>query len=235
MRPNRAAQALAEASSAMTRSHDTAGALTALLRSCQAGLDVDASGILVAQRGRLEFLASSSHRASELETHQLHLDEGPCIQAKNTGKIVQAHASGDLQHRWPDFSRTMLAAGFSSVHASPLNFQGSTVGAMGLFRRADTLFTPDEDAIAQAFADIATILLFNVDEMPNQLVAQRLQKALDSRVLIEQAKGVLADSRNVSVAEAFDLLVDTANELNQPLTDWAAHVIRHAQVPPAED
>ena len=233
MRPNRAAQALAEASSAMTRAHDTAGALTALLRSCRAGLEVDAGGILVAQGGRLELLASSSHRAAELETHQLNLHEGPCIQAKNTGKIVQAHASGDLRHRWPNFSRAMLAAGFSSVHAAPLSFQGSTIGAMGLFRRADAPFTSDEDAIAQAFADIATILLFNVDEIPNQLVAQRLQQALASRVLIEQAKGVLADSHNISVAEAFELLVDTANELNQSLTDWAAQVIQHAQVPPA--
>lgn len=233
MEPARAAQALAEASASMTTTqHDVVGALTTLLEQSGIGLGVDASGILVESAGRLELLVSSSHEASELEAHQLHVDEGPCIEAYTTGASVQAHSKQALSDRWPSFARTMLDAGFESVHAAPLVFRGETFGAMGLFRRADVEFTADESVVARAFADIATMLVFRLAEVPADQLAERLKEALGARVVLEQAKGVLADAHDVSMAEAYTLLVQGAREHDRPLTEWAAHLIRAAQARP---
>jgi transcriptional regulator with GAF, ATPase, and Fis domain len=229
MEPARAAQALAEASSAMTQEHDVVGALATLLDHCGTGLGVDVSGILVESAGRLELLASSSHEASRLETLQLHADQGPCIDAYVTGATVQAHSAAELTERWPEFAQTMLGAGFTSVHASPLVFQKSTFGAMGLFRRADDPFTPDEDVVARAFADIATMLILHLGAVPVGQLEARLKDALEARVVLEQAKGVLADSQNLSMGEAYVSLLQGARANDKPLTEWAEHVVARAQ------
>ena len=224
----RAAQALAQATSSMTGSLDVAGAMSALLVSCHDALGVDASGVLLESRGRLELFVASSHQADELETHQLHADEGPCIEAYRTGLPVRASSAGALVERWPDFGVTMLASGFASVHASPLGIRGSTFGAMGLFRRADVPFEPDEDRLAQAFADIASVLVAHLGEVTPQHLAERAHQALDGRIVIEQAKGVLADTHDLTMAAAYDLLVAGALEQRQPLTAWAAQVVAAA-------
>lgn len=229
MEPARAAQALAEASSAMTQQHDVVGALATLLDLCGTGLGVDVSGILVESGGQLELLASSSHEAARLETLQLHVDQGPCIDAYATGATVRAHSAVELTERWPEFAKTMLRAGFTSVHASPLVFQTSTFGAMGLFRRAEEPFTPDEETVARAFADIATILILHLGAVPADQLEARLKDALEARVVLEQAKGVLADSQNLSMGEAYVSLVQGARDSGTPLTEWAEHVITSAQ------
>ncbi|MET0930804.1 MAG: GAF and ANTAR domain-containing protein [Aeromicrobium sp.] len=231
MEANRAAQALAEASSSLTTSYDAVGAVAALLENCRAGLEIDAGGILVESSGRLELLASSSHEVAELETYQLHVDEGPCVEAFQTGTAVQAHGRDTLRARWPRFAETMVAAGFESVHASPLQIQGRTFGAMGLFRRTPVVFTPAEDVVARGFADIASILVLQLGEVPPEQLYRRLQNALDARVLLEQAKGVLAGAHDLSMADAYDLLVQSARDRHQPLTAWAVQVIASAQTP----
>lgn len=231
MEPARAAQALAQASSSMTRRHDVVGSLAALLQSCRTGLDVDAGGILVDTGGHLELLASSSHEAAELETHQLHVDEGPCLEAHQSGVSVQAHGEDELRSRWPAFASTMLKSGFSAVHAAPLVVQGQPVGAMGLFRRPDKAFDTDEDAVAQAFADIAAMLILQAVDLRPEHLAERLHRALDARIVVEQAKGVLADRHDVSMAEAYDLLIRSALEHEGDVTAWAAQIVREAQSP----
>ncbi|MET0467799.1 MAG: GAF and ANTAR domain-containing protein [Aeromicrobium sp.] len=227
----RATQALAEASSSLTKAYDAAGGLAALLDSCRRGLDVDAGGILVEVGGRLELLASSSHQVSELETHQLDVDEGPCVESFQTGDSVQDHAADALLDRWPRFGGTMVAAGFASVLASPLEIQGRIFGAMGLFRRADAEFTSEEELVARAFADIAAILTLQLGQIPEEQAAHRLQEALDARVLLEQAKGVLAGAHGLTMADAYELLVQSAKDRHEPLTAWAVQVIASAQTP----
>ncbi|KQY55647.1 hypothetical protein ASD11_14120 [Aeromicrobium sp. Root495] len=229
MEPARAAQALAEASSSMTRPHDVVGALGDLLQGCLSGLAVDAAGILVDAGGHLELLASSSHEAAELETHQLHVDEGPCVEAHATATSLQAHGERELRARWPQFASTMLRSGFHSVHAAPLVLQGQGIGAMGIFRRADEPFGTEEDAVAQAFADIASMLILHTNDVGSDEMSERLRRALDGRVLVEQAKGVLADQRDVEMAEAYRLLVEGARERRLDVTTWASEVIDGAQ------
>lgn len=231
MEAARAAQALARASASLTRPHDIAGALAALMTNCKEGLAVDAVGLLVESADRLELLASSSHRAAELEMYQLHVEQGPCIDAFTDVESIQEHSRQALLDRWPDFAATMLASGFETVHATPLVWHGKALGAMGLFRRANAEFSPDEDIVARAFADIATMLLVQLDEVSPAELAQRVKRALDSRILIEQAKGVLADRREMPMADAYDALVHEALEHDLSLTDWAAAVISRAQRP----
>lgn len=225
MRPALAARALADAISALLTRRDVVGALIDLLEKCKVGLDVQAAGILVETSHGLDLLASTSHSIAEIELHQLHVDEGPCIDAHAGAVRVQEHSQAALLQRWPDFGRTMVNAGFESVHAAPLAYEGVAFGALGLFRRADEPFTNDESAIAQAFADIAAMLIVPPHEAPADELPDRLDEALSARVMIEQAKGVLAETHEVSMEDAYDLLVQNAREHREPLTAWAAGVL----------
>src|SRR4051794_19273492 len=128
MEASRAADALAKASAALVAETDIAGFLASLLKSAVDVLQIDACGILVEDGDRLDLLAASSHAASELELHQAQLDEGPCVDAHESGSAVNVHGS-ELAARWPEFGRTMLDSGFSSVHASPLRWHGVSLGA----------------------------------------------------------------------------------------------------------
>ena len=228
MEAERAAHALAQAAAALTKPHDVAGALVSLLDSCRQGLQVDSAAILLEADGRLELLASSSHQMTELELHQIHLDEGPCVEAHHGGVSVKAQ-TGELVERWPRFGQAMVDAGFSSAYATPLDIQGSTFGALGLFRRGAEPFTTAEGVVADAFADIAASLVVNLGTIPGDQLRHRLQDALDGRVLIEQAKGVLAEVHDLSMADAYELLVQSARDRHEPLTRWATEVIGSAQ------
>jgi hypothetical protein len=229
MEPAHAAAALAHASASMTKQHDVIGSVVALLEELRFGLGVDAAGIFLGLDGHLELLASSSHRAEELEVHQLHEHEGPCFDAHVGGVPVQASTSDGLAERWPRFGPTMTRAGFHSVHAAPIAAGGTTIGAMGLLRREDAPFSPDESLVAQAFADIASMLIVHLGTSTPEDVDARVQDALWDRIVIEQAKGVLADTHDVSMPEAYDVLVRAATEQDVSLTVWAEQVVRAAQ------
>src|SRR5215213_7731346 len=202
MEASRAADALAKASAALVAETDIAGFLASLLTSTTEVLQIDACGILVEDGDHLDLLAASSHAAVELELHQAQLDEGPCVDAHESGQSVTAHGS-DLMDRWPRFGLTMLDSGFGSVHASPLRWHGVPLGAMGMFRRADEPLTAEEETVAQAFADLATLLIVQTDKVDLDDVRERVQEVLTARIVIEQAKGVLAEERRVDMAEAY--------------------------------
>ena len=228
MEPSRAADALAKASAALVGDTDIAGFLVTLLTSSTEVLQIDAAGVLIANGDRLDLLAASSHAAAELEVHQSQLVEGPCVDAHHTGRPVDAHGS-DLVARWPRFGQTMVDSGFSSVHASPLRWHGVALGAMGLFRRTDKPLTPEEETVAQAFADLATLLIVQTGKVDLQVVRQRVHEALTARIVIEQAKGVLAWTHGLAMAEAYRLLLQRAADDGTTLTATAQAVIDEAQ------
>ncbi|MCW2839567.1 MAG: hypothetical protein JWR55_1050 [Aeromicrobium sp.] len=223
-----AAHALARASATLIAGNDVPGTLAALLNGCLEALDVDAAGILVETNGRLELLSASSHAAVELELHQAQLDEGPCVDAHASGGAVAVTGSADLTARWPTFGASMIDRGFQSVHASPMRWQGSTLGAMGLFRRSATPFTADDDTFSQAFSDIAASLIVSAEELTTAELRKRLEQALEARIVIEQAKGVLAEQHGLDMDDAYDQLVKTAHEARDRLVDTAARVVREA-------
>lgn len=223
-----AAHALARASATLTSYKDVPGALASLLRSCKDTLEVDAVGILIQTDGHLELLAASSHAASELEIHQSQLDEGPCIQAHADAVSVQGSGRGELLTRWPTFGPRMLDAGFESAHASPLIWHDITIGAMGLFRRASDPFSAEDDIFAKAFADIATLLILSTEKLDAEALTAQLDRVLTSRVVIEQAKGVLAEQHDLSMADAYDLLVQSALDKHLALSQWASQLVLEA-------
>jgi electron transfer flavoprotein alpha subunit len=123
----------------------------------------------------------------------------------------------------------MADSGYSAVHASPLRWHGTALGAMGMFRRAGSLFTPEEETVAQAFADLATLLIVQTADIDLDEVRQRVEEVLTSRVLIEQAKGVIAETRGVEMAEAYTTLLQLADQRGATLTSTAQTVLDEAR------
>ena len=186
-----------------------------------------ASGILLADdHGRLRVMAASNERTHLLELFQLQNDEGPCLEAFSTGEPV-AHpdltAAGD---RWPVFAPEAVRAGFHSVHAFPLRLRKSVIGAMNLFSAEDRDISEPGSHLAQALADVASIAILQ-DQMIRQsdLRAGQLQHALDSRVAIEQAKGMLAERAQVEMDQAFSMLRTHARSARRHLTAVALQVV----------
>lgn len=228
MQASRAADALAKASAALIDQTDAIGFLAALLSSSTEVLQTDASGILVENDGHLDVLAASSHSAVELELLQAMLSEGPCIEAYASGRGVDAHGP-ELHTRWPTFGRAMTDFGFSAVRASPLRWRGKALGAMGLFRRANLAFTPEEQTVAQAFADLVTLLIVQSEQVDLDALESRVHVMLTGRIVIEQAKGVLAEIYGVDLGKAYELLLLRAADGGGNLTATAQTILDEVQ------
>lgn len=190
-------------------------------------LDADAAGvILIDARGVLHVVASTSDEAQLLELLELQNDEGPCLECLETGRAVVNLGPEQAGARWPRFSAALAEVGFQSAHAIPLRLRDSVVGAMNLFCTADSRLSDDDLALGQALADIATIgLLQERAVRQSGLIAEQLQTALDNRVLIEQAKGVLMASAGVAVDVAFQMMRGYSRRNNLPVKDVAARVV----------
>ncbi|HEX7309414.1 GAF and ANTAR domain-containing protein [Lentzea sp.] len=175
---------------------------------CVTTLGVDAAGILlVDDQGELQVVGASSERARVLELFELQHRQGPCMECYLSSEPLTAAGFSEPRQRWPAFSAAAVTAGFGAVHAVPMRLREQTVGALNLFTVADSAFGDARARVARAMADVATIGLLQAQVISGrELLAEQLRHALRSRVLIEQAKGVLAERLQVEMGEAFDLL-----------------------------
>jgi transcriptional regulator with GAF, ATPase, and Fis domain len=197
-----------------------------LAARCVHLLDVDAAGImLIDQRGNLHAAAASTENARLLELFELQSDAGPCIDCCRTGTpVVNADLTANAA-RWPRFAEAAQASGFAAVHALPLRLRETVIGALNLFAADNRTLTDDDIRVGQALTDVATIgILAQRSIHQAELLAAQLQNALNSRVTIEQAKGVLAERRRISVDQAFTLLRSYARDHNLRLSDVARDV-----------
>ena len=196
-----------------------------LCGDCVSFLGVDAAGLLLTdQRGNLQVVSASTEAANLVELFQLQAEEGPCLDCFRTS--AQVHA-GDLaaDTRWPRFAALADDNGFTAVHALPMRLRGETIGALNLFHRSRTDMSVDELAIGQALADVATIaILSDRNTRERERLTEQLQAALTSRVIIEQAKGVLAERGQIPLDEAFSRLRAHARSSQQRLSDLARAV-----------
>jgi GAF domain-containing protein len=186
----------------------------------------DAVGVVLANsRGALRFMASSNESGRLLELLQLQASEGPCLDCFTSRRPV-VNTDLSLPNPWPQFGPRALAAGFRSVHAFPMRLRDDAIGALNLFSQQETLFEPDDVTLVQALADVATIAILQgrTQARADQLVEQ-LQAALDSRIVIEQAKGALSRVHDVSVDAAFALLREQARTTGRRLSEVAAEVV----------
>jgi hypothetical protein len=212
-------------SDTLVEDFDLVEVLSLLSGRCVELFDAEAAGVMLAGAGGvLQLLASSSERMRLLELFELQRDEGPCPDCYRNGAPVNATDLEEAGERWPTFTAEALRVGFRAVHALPMRVRNDTIGALNLFRnRAGALSEADLRA-AQALADIATIsILQDRNQSDPQLLPKQLQQALNTRVIIEQAKGFLAERLNVEMDEAFSLLRayarDHQRRLNQVARD----------------
>jgi hypothetical protein len=193
-------------------------------------LPIEAAGIVLGDgTGELHVFASSSEQTRLLELLQVEADQGPCLQAYRTGAAVLIDDLGVDTQRWPAFARRAAEYRFRSVSALPLRLRDERVGALNLFRTGVGSLPATDVAVAQALADVATIgILHQRIITRSELVNQQLQTALNTRVIIEQAKGVLAERGSVDMDQAFNMLRGHARRSRQRLADLAAEVVSGA-------
>jgi transcriptional regulator with GAF, ATPase, and Fis domain len=201
-------------------------------------LAADAAGVVLADpRGELRVAAASSEEAGLLELFQLQNDEGPCLECFRTGLAVTATDLAGLPPQWPRFAEAATRAGFATVEALPMRLRDQVIGALNLFAAGPARFDSADLRIGQALADVATIgLLHERNVRRRETVAEQLQGALNSRVVIEQAKGKLAERLSIDMDRAFKMLRDYARNSNQHLTDVARDFVDGATAdfpPPA--
>jgi GAF domain-containing protein len=201
--------------------------LTILVDRCLELVEADAAGILLVDTaGNLRVMAASSEQARLLELFQLQNEEGPCLEAYTSGQAVVDTELREALERWPRFTPYAVGAGFESAYALPLRLRGTVIGALNLFR-STTGPMPDADVeLAQALADIASIAILQAKAVQDaQQRDDQLQHALDSRVVIEQAKGVLAERAQVDMDTAFNWIRTRARNSNTQLTTIATRII----------
>jgi GAF domain-containing protein len=208
--------------------YDVVDLLDGLVTACVSLLGVTACGLLLDdQKGHLAVVASSSEETRLLEIFQLQNNEGPCLDCVRTGSAVSCADLLEDQARWPRFVPAAMAAGFRSVAALPLRLREHVIGGLNLFGSGVGPVSPDDRRLAQALADVATIgILQRRSAHRSTMVAEQLQHALNSRIVIEQAKGVLAERNSVSMDTAFATLRRYARNHNLKLTDVALNVVR---------
>jgi GAF domain-containing protein len=218
---------LVELADTLVDDFDVIELLIRLTDRCIDVLDIAAAGImLVAPDGELRVMASSSEAMRVLELFEVQAQEGPCLDCHRTGEAVLDQRLADAAGRWPRFSVEALDAGFLTVHALPMRLRGTVIGALNLFQ-VDTgpLRRADVEA-AQALADIATIAILQHRAVREaQVLNEQLQQALNSRIVIEQAKGMVAERRGVDMEGAFGIVREHARRHNLRLADLAADII----------
>lgn len=200
--------------------------LHVLTERCVQVLGISAAGLLLAdQRGTLQVVAASSERTRLLELFQLQTDQGPCVDCFHTGQPVSVP---DLPSagRWPRFTTAAAEVGFAAVHAVPMRLRDEVIGAMNFFDTNPGALDEGKLRVGQALADVATIGLLQHRAIHRRdVVTEQLQTALSSRILIEQAKGVLAERLHLDVAEAFALLRHGARSRNRRLSELAQAIV----------
>ena len=221
------ARTLVELADTLVDDFDVVELLTRLADRCVAVLDVAAAGLmLVSPAGDLRVMASSSDAMRVLELFELQAEEGPCPDCYRTGGPIVNHRLAAVDGRWPRFSPRALQAGFRSVHALPMHLRERTIGALNLFRADEGGLDEADVLAAQAFADAATIaILQHRVAAEAKVVNQQLHTAFHTRIVIEQAKGVVAERSRLDMEQSFTRLRNHARNHNLRLVDVAQGVI----------
>ncbi|MFI6517879.1 GAF and ANTAR domain-containing protein [Spirillospora sp. NPDC050679] len=226
MLERRVAETFVELADTLVAGFDVIDLLHTLAERCAELPGADAAGIMLAdQRGTLALAAASDQQARLMELLQLQEQQGPCLDACYSGRQTTCADLAARPSRWPDFTATAQHY-FAAMHALPLRLRDQRLGAMGLFSTVPGGLETGALSIAQALADVAAIGIVHQQLLhQHPLITEQLQGTLNSRVLIEQAKGVLAARHGITPDQAFGRLRTHARSHGRRLTDLAADVL----------
>lgn len=226
----RMAQVFVELSDTVLDTFDIIEFLDNLTARCVELLDADAAGLMLAdRRNRLNLMAATAQEARVMGLFELQVQEGPSLECFNTGHAILNVYLAETQERWPKFGAAARESGFGSTHALPMRLRGQVIGALSLLTRDQRRLSVTDRAIGQAMADLATIGLLHQRNAHDQTtLTEQLTVALNSRVLVEQAKGALADRAHISVNEAFTRMRDYARGNQLTLGGVASRVVTGA-------
>jgi GAF domain-containing protein len=206
--------------------YDVSTALAELADRVSEVLGLLGSGVSLARDGRLEFDTVYGAGVAAIERVQQEVQAGPCVTAFQTGEVVVVTDIEVDRLRWPEYTRAASAAGVTSVASIPLQLGDRAVGALNLYARGRRDWSSDDVAAAVVLADMATACLINASHHRQQVeLTRQLQHALDSRVVIEQAKGILAGRRNISPEKAFTIIRAHARSRHATVSAVAEGVI----------
>jgi GAF domain-containing protein len=220
-------QTFASLADTLVDDYDVVDLLQLLVDTCTELLDTTAAAILLADpTGELDVVASTSEASHLVEVMQLSAEAGPCIDSFRTGQLVSVPDIRDAPPEWARFRQSALDQGFQSVHSLPLRLRETTIGTLNLMRDTTAQFDPENLVAARAFADVATIgILHERWFRETALLAEQLQGALSSRIVVEQAKGVVAYTRGVPIDEAFGLIRAYARSHQVGISEVAARLV----------
>lgn len=223
-----------ELADTLARDYDIGGFLHTLVARCSPILQVTAGGVLLEDpEGRLRLAASSSEQMQRLEEAEIDHVEGPCLDAYRNVEHVVAEDLRTETDRWPTVAPYAVEIGLRSVFACPLRLRDDVIGALNVYREEPGDFKPEDRRLAQAFADVAAIGILQERKVTeHKRRADQLQGALNSRVVIEQAKGVLVARLNIAPAVAFELLRRHSRNTHEPLRSICQRVVDEGFVPP---
>ncbi|HUQ64462.1 MAG TPA: GAF and ANTAR domain-containing protein [Acidimicrobiales bacterium] len=224
------AQTFVELADSLVDDFDVVDLMCLLADRCAEMTDAAAVGLMLASPdGELRVLASSSEAMRLLEVFEAESDQGPCVDCYRSGGPIVGRDLTAADSPWPDFAPRAVAAGFLSVQAVPMRLRGRTIGAMNMYRRERGPM-PDIDVVAaQALADVSTIaILQHRSALGAQALNEQLHHALSARVVIEQAKGVVAERTGLDMEQSFARLRRHARNHGLRLTDVAQDVTTKA-------
>jgi GAF domain-containing protein len=226
-RERQVTEAFVSLASSLANGFDVVDLLSGLTEDCARLLDIASAGLLLADGlGELHVLAASSHATRQLEVFQLQRDEGPCRDCYHAGEPISAPDLATESDRWPQFVPRAVESGFLSVHAVPMRLRDNALGALGLFGTTVGPLNPDDLVLAQALADVASVaLVHDKAATDSTAVVEHLRLALNSRVVLEQAKGVIAHVGELDMSQAFALLRRYSRDHNLRLTAVAEAVV----------
>ncbi len=221
-------RAFVELADTLVDDYDIIDLLDRLAGHCVELLAAEAAGILLADtHGDLRVVASTNEQTESMELLQLQADEGPCVECFRTATAVSVADLAEATHRWPRFAAALAdRESYRSVHALPLRLRGEPIGALNLFHRRPGPLPPADLALGQALADVATIGILSERAINRgEVLSEQLQTALNSRVIIEQAKGILAERGSIGMDAAFERLRGYSRNHNLKLSDVGRQII----------
>jgi GAF domain-containing protein len=234
-REARVTAALIDLADTLVADFDPADFLYRVAEHCMNLLDIgDAGVMLAAGAGPLRLVASTSEDVRLVELFELDASEGPCFSAFHTSTPVDHPLTASPEPRWPHFSTRARHSGYASVYAAPILLRSQTIGVLNLFRRTPGSLSEADRALARALADATAISLLQQTTLDqHRTVQSQLQRALDTRTVIEQAKGFLAARLAIDPDTAFQRMRTHARHHQIRIADLARAIVdKTATLPP---